>query len=196
MLTFSVEKGLSRRHYWHLLNLTKNFPYWGSGFTPTKRVPPRVAHERVFRFLRNTPRGVRPEKYNLRRRSNRSKGYALAYICVAPTPSTLSHIQPQPQRKICIHTTNKRIHFTKHHSSSHKPHVHTGKRFLRSFFLKKRVFCQAFLHKKADLLTQTKATFKVHGRTFLHKKSNTTSYTPFYKKKQHPTIHKYPSLFT
>ena len=42
--------------------------------------------------------------------------------------------------------------------------------FCGAFSSKKWVFCQAFLHKKADLLIQTKTTFKVHGRTFFTQK--------------------------
>ena len=105
--------------------------------------------------------GIRTGENNLCRRSELMGQYGRAALSVAPTPQTFSHIQPQPQRINRIHTTNKRVPFTKHHSSSHKPHVsHRQKVFAELFPQKSGFFAKLFYIKKRTYSHRQSTIFK------------------------------------
>ena len=100
--------------------------------------------------------GIRTGANNASRRSELMGQYGRAALSVAPTPQTFSYrkrirkgkLPPSafgchpPQRGRLCPTHNLTFSAARHREG------------FAELFLKKRVFCQAFLHKKADLLTK------------------------------------------
>ena len=161
--------------------------------------------------MRNTPRGVRTGASNLCRRSNLMGQYGRAALSVARThkkrllqttvstkkeraftqihtpPVSLSAATPLKeggfiQRIAHIHTTNKRVHYTKCHSSTHDLTFRAARHreVLQELFSKSGFFAKLFYIKK---------------RTYSHKQKPHSKYMVglFYTKKVTPHITK---LFT
>ena len=154
-------------------------------------MPPLVAHERVFRFLRNTPRGVRTGADNLCRRDNLMGQYGRAALSVARTPQTFSYRKrirkgklppsafrlPPSKREASDRRGRRSLQccFSRHTNLT----IYTGKRFCGAF-PQKAGFLPSFFTQKsgtAYIKKQHHSTHRINGPPFtpvptLHKKRN------------------------